>query len=194
MSIEIARPLKDCLFIAGMRQEGKTNLLANLLNSTFNPYTLFDTMGVFTKARFKPLKPDIQRIVKPAFSMKESVFKQTCNEVWNEGNQIFAIEEVGQFCSPHFLPPELDSLVNLGGNRNIALWVTTRRVSEVHGDIIGNCHYHFIFKVYLPRDVDYYKSYIGNVVEMAKDIPKFHFIYYKLGGMAKLYKPVKKLL
>jgi len=191
--IYFENPLKECVMIAGMRQEGKSNLFAYLLAHNPNPYVAIDTMGVLTKAKFQPLESDTQQILYPTAPWLDS-FLVACKEVWNRGNVIFAIEEIGQYCTKHSIPVELRKLINLGGNRNIALWFTTRRIAEVHNDVVANCIHHFIFRTYLPTDVDYYRGYIGNVIDMAKDLPRFHFIYYRIGSTPKIFKPVEKVI
>lgn len=193
--ITFDNPLKECVLIVGMRQEGKTNLLAYLLSQCKVKYKCFDTMGIITNANFQPLKPKFQTIIKPIFAIKENYFIEICKNVWKEGNQIFAIEEIGQFCTKHYKVPELDSLINLGGNRNIALWFTTRRVAEVHNDVIANCQHHFIFRTYLPQDVEWYAGVVPkSVIEMSKNLPKYHFIYYQIGHEPKIFQPVPKVI
>lgn len=191
--IKFLNPFKECVAIVGTRQEGKSNLLKYLLWLLTLPYTCFDTMGVVGK-NFEPRDPETQRIIKPRFAKKEPAFSQACKDVWNQGNLIFAIEEVGCYCSKHVLPAELDSLINQGGNRNIALWVTTRRVAEVHNDIIANCQHHFIFRTYLPQDVEWYSKVVPkDIIAQSKELPKYHFIYYQLGGEPRIIKPVKDM-
>lgn len=195
MSIHFENPFKECVLIVGVRQEGKSNLFAWLLNMCIVPLVVFDTMGVISKSKWRPTRPKTQRIVKPSWGTKTPLFLSTCNEVWEQGNVIFAIEEISAHCTKHKMPPELDSLINLGGNRNIGMWFTTRRVAEVHNDIIANCQHHFIFRTYLPQDVEWYSGVVPrNVIEMSKNLPKYHFIYYKLGEKPVLFKPVKKML
>jgi len=179
-----------------MGQEGKTNLMAVLLDNCRVPYTLFDTLGILTYNGFKPLNPKTQKIIMPRRAIeREPLFSKACRQVWNEGNQIFAVDEMSIHQSKHFLPLDLDTVINQGGNRNIAYWFTTRRVAQIHNDILGSAHHHFIFRTYLPVDVEWYRQFIPEtVIRMAQDLPKFHFIYYRLGSEAKVFQPVKKLL
>jgi hypothetical protein len=190
-SIYFEQPLKECIAIMGMRQEGKTNLLKWLLNSTPLKYTAFDTLGQI--GNFKPLNPKIQRIVKPkSWSLRLPSFLKTCQEVWKEGNQIYAIDEVSQFCSKWEMPEPLKMICNMGGNRNIALWITSQRVAQVHNDLLANCKHHFIFRTYLPQDIDWYGKFVPKeIILMSKDLPPYHFIYYKLGSDPIIMKPVK---
>jgi len=195
MSLHLDNPFKENVCIVGMGQEGKTNLLADMMWHDPNPYTIFDTMGVFSRKNFQPLRPKTQRIVKPHFAQKTPSFLKTCKEIWGQGNCIFAIEEMSAFCTKHYMPPELESIINQGGNKNISYRFTTRRVAQIHNDIIANCQHHFIFRTYLPQDVEWYEKVVPKeIIMQSKDLPKYHFIYYPLGGQARLYQPVKRVL
>jgi len=188
--IQILNPLKECVCIVGMRQEGKTTLLKWLMHYLENNYTAFDTLGAI--GNFKPRYPERQKIIKPRYSLSQPIFIKTCKQVWKEGNQVFIVDEVGKFCTKHTMPPELGDLVDLGGNRNISLWFTTRRVAEVHNNLIANAQHHFIFRTFLPQDVDWYGQFIPkNVILMSKTLPKHWFIYYQVGHEPIICKPVK---
>ena len=188
--IIFTNPLKECVCIVGMRQEGKTTLLKWLLHHTKNRYTAFDTLG--SLGNFQPTYPQIQRIVRPIYAQSYQMFIQTCRQVWNEGNQIFAVDEIGKFCTKHTMPPELSDLVDLGGNRNISVWFTTRRVAEVHNNLIANATHHFIFRTFLPQDVEWYSQFIPkDIILMSKNLPKHWFIYYRVGDQPKIFKPVE---
>jgi hypothetical protein len=162
-----------------MRQDGKTNLLKWL------------TLGQVGKG-FKPLKPDVQQIIKPEWARRNQEFDKVCVDVWNKGNLIFAIDEVSVFCNKWEMPDPLNRLISMGGNRNIAVWITTQRVAQVHNNILANCQYHFIFKTFLPQDVEWYSKFVPKeIILKSKDLPRFHFIYYPLGREPTVCKPVK---
>jgi len=188
--ILFTNPLKECVCIVGMRQEGKTTLLKWLLHHVKNRYTAFDTLG--SLGNFQPTYPQIQRIVRPRYAESLQMFLQACRQVWNEGNQIFAVDEIGKFCTKHTMPQELSDLVDLGGNRNISVWFTTRRVAEVHNNLIANATHHFIFRTFLPQDVEWYGQFIPkDIILMSKNLPPHWFIYYRVGDQPKIFKPVE---
>lgn len=171
----------------GIRGCGKTELLKYLIRSYDNEgirTLVFDTMH---NHRYT-LKHGA--IIKPQYAMKEDAFLKACNHVWKEGNIVFAIEEVDQYCKPQWLHPELDSIVNVGRNRGIGYIATTRRIADVHKDVIANCEHHFIFKAFLPRDLEEYQKYVGKLVWQAKDLAPYHFIYYKVGGEPQICRPI----
>jgi hypothetical protein len=189
--IQFANPMKDCIDIIGMRQEGKTNLLKWLLNQCPNAYVCFDTLGQVGKG-FKPLKPDIQTVFRPSWDRRFIDFDCMCKDVWKRGNLIFAIDEVSVFCNKWEMPEPLSRLISMGGNRNIAVWITTQRVAQVHNNILANCQYHFIYRTYLPQDIEWYSKVVPKeIILMSKDLPRFHFIYYQLGREPIVCKPVK---
>jgi hypothetical protein len=174
-----------------MGQEGKTNFLKWLLKRNPNPYTVFDTLGVVSRG-FSPLRPDIQTIYKPHYRSRVAEFNKVCHEVFNRGNQIFGIDEVHNFTTKKTIEPELEPIINMGGNRNIAFWITSRRVQQVHNDILSQCKHHFIFRTYLPQDLDWYSQVVPkDIILMSKGLPQYHFIYYKLGREPIIMKPVE---
>lgn len=202
--ILIAAPYKECVGAFGMRQEGKTNLLKYLLDLTECNYTVFDTLGQVSKG-FTP-RLENQKIIKPTWTNMRSLFEATASEVWKCGNQIFVIDEISvkenddsghgkpYFCDKWWINPWLNRLSNQGGNRNIGLWITSQRVAQVHNDLLGNCRYHFIFRLYLPQDLEWYSKVVPKeVIMLAKDLPKYHFIYYQLGQSPQVFRPVKKM-
>jgi len=189
--IKIDLPYQQCIMIYGMRGKGKTKFLHWLLDQydiRGIRFVLFDTAHQFTK-----WKPKHGTIISPPFAQKMTYFLKACRQIWKQGNTVFAIEEIDQYCSPRWLPPELDSIVNIGRNRRISFIATTRRIADVHKDIIANCDYHFIFKAFLPRDLEEYQKYVGRMVWMAKDLPDYHFIYYKVGSQPHIMRPIKLL-
>lgn len=194
--IVIQDPFKENVCIVGMGQEGKTMLMAYLLKVNRNPYVLFDTIGVYKRAGFEPLRPETQRVVTPRNAReRKPLFLQTCREAWAQGNLIFAVDEMSMHCSKHQMPDELDTVINQGGNHNIAYWFTTRRVAQIHNDILASAHHHCIFRTYLPQDLVWYGAVVPkDIIEMSKDLPKYHFLYYPLGGQPKKLKPCPKVM
>lgn len=188
--IHITNPYQECIFIYGMRGSGKTELMKYLLKQYdlrgIKTY-VFDTLHQY-KINLKNGK-----IIKPSFAMKQAIFAKVCYYLWSKGNYVFFIEEIDQFCNPRWLPSYLDSLVQLGRNRNISVIATSRRVAEVHSTIVANCEHHFIFKAFLPRDLEYYQRYVGKIVWEALNLPKYHFIYYRVGENPMICKPIKPI-
>ena len=191
--IFFSNPFKENVAIIGMGQEGKTNFLKWLLKWNPNPYICFDTLGVVSRG-FQPTRPKTQTIIKPVYRNRIAEFNKVCHDAFTRGNMIFAIDEVHNFTTKKTMEPELNPIINMGGNRNIAFWVTSRRVQQVHNDILSQCRHHFIFRTYLPQDLDWYSQVVPkDIILMSKDLPPYHYIYYKLGSEPIIKKPVEDM-
>jgi len=186
--IDIDRPYKDCVQLYGMRQCGKSTLLKYLLVRTPANWVLVDTLH---QHGWKPLKLKTQQIVRPPYNVDlPSFLDQIIEQLWNKGNFILAVEELDAYQTVHKLSPALKKLINWGGNRGLALWYTARRLADVHKDIVANCEHHFIFKAYVPNDIEYYKKFVGAVAEEAMNLPKYHYYYYRVGSKPILCRPI----
>ncbi len=217
VQIRFANPYKECISVVGMRQSGKTNLVAWLLSQCRDlNVVVFDTLGVISKA-FAGWRPANLEIIVPKWNcdltakeidpMLLSQFTAACQYVWNRGNCIFVIDEIHLFCAKKkTLPNHLFLLINQGGNRNIALWFTSQRAAQVHNDLLAACDHHFIFKLWLPQDLDWMCGVLPREViygvedkngtvkkQGAKHLERWHFMYLKVGEQAQFCKPVKKM-
>lgn len=189
--IQFVNPLKENVCIVGMGQEGKSNLLSWLLSINQNSYTLFNTVNAL---KFNPLRPEKQKIITPNYRQRVPIFLKICNEVWKQENQILAVDEIHNFSTKWQISEELGQIVNMGGNHSISIWFTTRRVSQVHNDLLSQCKHHFIFRTYLPQDLEWYGKVVPkDIILMSRDLPPYHFIYYKLGREPIIMKPVKDM-
>lgn len=209
ITLQSDRVYKDCFAFIGMRQSGKTNFLLWLLSQNHAKYTVFDTIGSIKKAMqtgWRPLHPQTQRIVTPnGWGDILPCFTKTAREIWAQGNTQFIIDDISvrreingklkpYLCDKFWMHADLAKIMNQGGNRNISLWLTSQRVAQVHNDLLSNCHHHFIFKLYLPQDIDWYSNVVPRtLVEQSKHLPDFECIYYRLGQTPQVLKPVKKM-
>lgn len=186
--INIERPYQHCVQWYGMRRSGKTNHLKYTLLRTPVNWLLVDTLH---QHNWNPLKPKLQEIVRPVDTDFACFLDQIIEEKWKVGNCVIAVEELDAFQTVWNLSPSLKKLINWGGNRNLSLWYTVRRLADVHKDIVANTEHHFIFKAYVPNDIEYYRKFVGSVADYAKDLAPYHFIYYRVGSKPTFCRPVK---
>ena len=192
VDIKISRPYRECVQWYGMRQSGKSNHIKYTLIRTPTNWILVDTLH---QHNWPPLKPKIQQIVKPSYNVDLPLFlDEIIDEKWKEGNCVIVVEELDAYQTVWNLSPSLKKLINWGGNRNLSLWYSVRRLADVHKDVVANCEHHFIFKAYVPNDIEYYRKFVGKVADYAKDIAPYHFIYYRVGRKPQFCKPVKLVL
>jgi len=174
-----------------MKQKGKSNLLKYLLLRTPVRWVLVDTLR---QHNWTPLNPKGQLILKPSSTDFVGFLDQIIEERWKDGNCVIAVEELDAYQTIWNLSPSLKKLINWGANRNLSLWYTVRRLADVHKDIVANCEHHFIFQAYLPNDIEYYRKFIGEVADYAKELQPYHFIYYRVGSKPVFCRPVKLVL
>ena len=196
MTIRISNPYTELIGIVGMRQTGKTTLLAYLLKNLKARYICFDTLGVLTRHGFTPSNQKSQKVFFPNFQLRQQQLFKMIRKYWDgEGKIIFAIDEINMYQTKYQIPTELDVLVSLGGNKDMSLIWTSRRVAEVHNNIIANTTHHFIFKTFLPTDVDWYSQFIPkDVILLSKNLLDYHFIYYRIGSDPIICKPIPNIL
>jgi hypothetical protein len=194
--IHITNPLKENQIYLGIRQEGKTNLLAYHLSLTGCPYTIFDTVGAL-RTMLKPRYPPVQKIVNPTGLKPDErlqLFHRVCNSVMIRGNQLLVVDEVHQFCDKRWIDPLLSDIVTLGGNRNVAFIGTSQTVRQVSNVILGNTRHFWVMRTFLKPDVDWLSCFIPKeYVQLSKDLPPHGYIYYMLGGKPLVCKAVKKM-
>lgn len=203
--IQFTNPYKECADFVGMRQCGKTNLIAYLLVMLANGCNVwvFDTLNQVAKA-FSGYKPPNLTIIPVNWATKDDQFKAACRAVWLRGNVVFVIDEVHLFhAKKKTLPEHLAILLNQGGNKNIAVWVASQRCAQVHNDILAACNHHFIFKLFLPQDLDYMCDFVPKefikgdpndpTKPCARNLEQYHFIYFRVGAEPQFFKPVKKM-
>jgi len=195
--ILITNPFKENQFYLGIRQEGKTNLLAYHLSLMRCPFTVWDEVGALSRM-FKPLIPRMQKIVCPPDTIsragKTALFWRTCRQVMNEGNQIFVVDEVHQYCTKRQIDFELERVVTLGGNVNVGFIGTSQTIRQVHNTILGNTRHFWILRTFLKPDVDWLSAFVPKeYVLMSRDLPPHGYIYYPLGGRPLVCKAVKKM-
>ena len=207
--IYIQNPYKERVNIVGMVQSGKTNLLLWLLKSVRVPYILFDPLNVVKRAEqsgWQPLDPATQQIVSPAWNDIAAEFNRVALEVWNKGNMILIVDEIALegtdekgrpkpfFCNKYWKQPVLSRICNQGGNRNISLWGTSQRAAQVHNDILANSMHHFIFRLYLPQDIEWMSKVIPRTIaENTQNLQQYSFVYYQLGSKAAIFNPIKRM-
>ncbi|MCL2691308.1 MAG: hypothetical protein FWE56_03510 [Candidatus Bathyarchaeota archaeon] len=212
--IYLKRPFKENRFYLGKTQEGKTNLLAYHLSRSPNPFVVWDTVGAISK-KFTPRNPHTQIIIDPEKRLpmpagatpdiieaveaaRLDLFHVTCQRVWDQQYLTFAVDEAHTYCSTGIkrnIDPWLNQIVTKGGNRNIGFAGTSQRVGQVHNNILANIHHFFVFRTFIPPDVDWMSKFIDrDEMRRSKDLPQFHYLYYNLDvGKAVFHKPVPKM-
>lgn len=81
------------------------------------------------------------------------------------------VDEIDKLCSPNYMPPPLDDVVNYGRHFRISLIAVARRARSMHRDITANADRIYIGMTQEPADVDHLREFIGNgLAQRAKAI------------------------
>lgn len=108
-------------------------------------------------------------------------FERCCRAIECANSLVFAVEEIEQFSSPHYLPRELERIVALGRHRELSLFCTTRRPPSLHPLIRSQAHQVISFRQHEPRDVTWLREFCGE--EASKQVTQLkNFKYIRWTG------------
>lgn len=126
-----------------------------------------------------------------------SEFDKLCGVVWSKyPNSILAVESIDFYALPSDIgmvrTPNFKKLVHWGrGSKGIGLILTSRRIASVHKDPCSQCKHWYIFRTFLPNDVDYMKKFVGVTAKKAIDLDDFYFLYWSK-GQSQICSPIPK--
>jgi hypothetical protein len=86
---------------------------------------------------------------------EEKDFNEVCATVYDQGNMMFAIEEVVMLgCSPGYAPKKFKKLMRLGRHRNVDMLYTTQRLGECPRALTAATDVFILFAHSEPRDLE----------------------------------------
>lgn len=131
---------------AGRKGSGKSTKAREILQQ-INRLFIYDTMGEhrWCPDSFEELDAAVIYLMEsrayeggfmaryvPEADDEEADFSEVCNVVYEQGNMMFAIEEVAMLgCSPNHSPKKFKRLMRLGRHRNVDMLYTTQRLEEI---------------------------------------------------------------
>lgn len=91
---------------------------------------------------------------------------------------ILFVDEVRLFISPHLMPPELRKFLIEIWHRDNYMITTSRRFSDLHGDLVSSADYLYIFRLSAARDLEAAKSYLSteHVRESIPALVEFQYL------------------
>jgi len=91
----------------------------------------------------------------PESDDEDADFSEICSVVYDQGNMMFAIEEVVMLgCSPNHAPKKFKRLMRLGRHRNVDMLYTTQRLGECPRALTAATDIFILFSHTEPRDLD----------------------------------------
>jgi hypothetical protein len=179
--------------IFGKRGSGKSYLARHRLKE-FSRYLVYDTLGEYEEGVVFDNIPALAAFWKKVYAGNFRIiyqpldpnaeFEQVCNLVWTCGNMAFMIEEIDCFCSN--LTSSLDvafkSIIQRGRHKDITLIGVTQRPFSIARLITSQAKKMCIFNTTEPRDIDYFKSVLGEqVTNKFEQLKQYEFVLWQDG-------------
>lgn len=188
-----------CIF--GKRGAGKTTLIRQTLGSCQGPVVVADILGNYVQK-----KNEKGEKIGPKFTECESLsagidainsWLQNPKEenkiiivkapdpdltvdflssvLWEAGRGTLVLDEADGFSLD--AAPCFDWLVRYGRNRNVDLLTGCRRPAEISRNITAGANRLYLFRTQEPRDIEYFRSIIGDRAFELMDVPAYSGLY-----------------
>lgn len=182
---ELPEQQNTIVCIAGRKGAGKSTKAREILQQCPRLF-VFDTMGEhhWLPDRFESLHESQVYLMQshtyesfqggfiPEEDDEEDEFTTICDVVYDQGNMMFAIEEVAMLgCSPNFAPKKFKRIMRLGRHRQVDLLYTTQRFGECPRALTAATDYFILFSHFEPRDLDHISERCGP--EVARKVSSF---------------------
>ncbi len=176
----------EIIVIAGVQGTGKTTLAKYLLQRITKPKIIIDPNGEYEK--------NLGEVIIPYGDISELLTKLVAR-----GNLCVAIDEADMFFRQSHYPLSgiYHYFVHLGRHRNLLRIFITRRIADLHKDVVSQATHIISFYQFLPNDIDYLKKFMGSGALLTTKLQKHQFIIFEQGnGILGIYrlKPHKNML
>ncbi len=196
-------PYKEDIGIFGKKGEGKTSRARVLL----------DTIPNIPRWIWSPQRPlenfqgygtpvsNIEDLQHGAFIWNGTYNKETflkfCNKAFeNMRNLVLVFDDVHEYVSKQFIPPEFETLILSGRNRGLSSIFISPMPAKVHNSILAQCSHIFAYNFNLQTQIEWLRdNFFGNEawLLLTKDLrnkfytdsnsidqlPKFSYLYRK---------------
>ncbi len=157
---------------------GCNNALASRL-VIFNPHIAFPG-DQYVK------NPEGERVLND----EKMAFRWFCRWVFQAsmggpGRKIIYLDELKQFASKFYIPPELNKIARMGRAENLELLTSTQFPRDYHADIRGNVTEWVCFSCTEPAELEAVRPYFPSV-DQAAQFPPGRFIAYNRNSRTEL--------
>ena len=161
-----AEPQNMIIGVAGREGSGKSSQARKILEQCPRLF-LFDSVGehAWVPERYEqldkaimclletPYRDEFSASLTPMGDDLEVEFSECCDEVYNAGKMMFAIEEIPMLATASYTPDSLNRIVRLGRHKNISLLYTAQRLSETPRALTSATDLFVLFSHSEPRDL-----------------------------------------
>jgi len=167
----------DQMVIGGKKGSGKTNLMKTLIKwlvSVKCPVIIIDPLWEYKE--FETMGVTVIHIKYG----NVTEFNNYINKLYNKWKGILVIDEADGFLpnKTNLLNPSR-TLIHLGRHYGIGSAFVTRRLSNLHTDVISQTGKLFLFRLYAGADAQYLeRAQLGEIVDPVFNLEKYWFVSY----------------
>ena len=180
----------DVVIIAGKRGSGKTTLMLELLKTQieYKRYVIFDVMKQYgnfglvctnstdLKLAMKFREPKI--IFQPV-NISVDACELMCLLAYTYREYFVIIEEADRVAYTNSIGAHHSNLLDTGRHHSIGVAELSRKVNRLHTLPSSQATHFFIFKTFLPADVDYLAKFLPpTLVEKIPLLDQYECAYY----------------
>lgn len=188
----------DVIGIFGRRGCGKSHLCKNI-QAVFPRKIIFDTLSEYQDIDFDETFYEFNSfsdfIIKTQFnnsfsalikfdvdnSQKNDQFNHMLRIIYYRGNICLVIEEIQNFCSPHYLPHFLQQVFLTGRHQNLAVIYTTQRPGTLNKNILSQSTHIFCGSLHSKNDVREVSQFLGEDAEKLTSLKDREFLWWRPG-------------
>ena len=178
--------------IAGRKGSGKSTQARKILEQCPRLF-LFDSVGehAWVAERFErldeaimclletPYRDEFSASLTPTSDDVEADFAECCDEIYDAGNMLFAIEELPMLATAHHIPKKLNRIVRLGRHQNISILYTAQRLAECPRSVTSATDILVLFCHSEPRDLNAIAERCGSAVaERVRGLGTHEFVVW----------------
>jgi len=168
--------------VLGQKGCGKTSLVSMLIQEEMhrrNRLIILDTLNDYGEITPEAIAVTLDGLKKfgqnAAFRLRytpktEADLDTALSLGWEIENVLIVLDESGKWCSPSYMSPGLNSLLNYGRHKRLDALLVARRSIELHRTMTSQADTFYLFHSHEPRDVAYISASIS--VDVAETVPQ----------------------
>ncbi len=126
-----------------------------------------------------PYRESFMASIVPAGDDFEAEFSEICVEVYDQGNMMFAVEEIPMLSTAGYVPKKFNKIVRLGRHRNLSILYTAQRLSECPRALTSATDVFVLFCHSEPRDLEAISDRCGGeIARKVQDLGDHGFLIW----------------
>lgn len=100
--------------------------------------------------------------IRMQFSQVER-FDFICKFAMEIGDCSIYVDELALFCSPHWMPDNMQNVIRLGRHQGVRFVATTQRPPDIHSLVLSQAKRWYLFQTHLPRDIQFLRQFVPDI-------------------------------